>query len=37
MRLQHGGGQALYRESLQAATVARILFGFRKSDDFVAP
>jgi hypothetical protein len=35
VRLQHGGGEALYRDSLQAATLGRILFGFRKIDDFV--
>jgi len=37
MRLQHGDGEALYRESLQAATMVRILFGFRKSGEFDAP
>ena len=32
MRLQHGGAQALYRASLQAATIGLRLFGFRKID-----
>ena len=36
MRLQHGGGEALYREWLQAATHPSILSGFRKSGDFIA-
>jgi len=30
VRLQHGGAEALYRASLQAATVRRLLSGFRK-------
>jgi len=37
VRLQHGGGEALYRDSLQAATQASILFGFRKSVYLVVP
>ena len=37
MRLQHRGGEALYRESLQAATQRDVLFGFRKSGDLLAP
>jgi hypothetical protein len=35
VRLQHGGGEALYRDLLQAATLGRVLFGFRKIDDLV--
>jgi len=32
--LQHGDGQALYRDSLQAATHESVLFGFRKIGHF---
>lgn len=35
MRLQHGGGEALYRDLLQAATLGPVLFGFCKISDFV--
>jgi hypothetical protein len=31
VRLQLGGGEALYRDSLQAATIPSLLFGFRKT------
>ena len=34
MRLQHRGGEALYRDSLQAATTPTVLSGFRKIEDF---
>jgi hypothetical protein len=37
MCLQHRGGEALYRELLQAATPTAILFGFRKSTGCDAP
>jgi len=36
VRLQHGSGEAIYRESLQAATQGLILFGFRKNSDVLA-
>jgi len=35
VRLQHGGGEALYRDSLQAATLGPVLFGFCKISNFV--
>lgn len=35
MRLQHRG-EALYRDSLQVATLWRVLSGFRKIGKFVA-
>lgn len=37
MGLQHGDGQALYRDSLQAATGGSVLFGFRKIGDLGVP
>jgi hypothetical protein len=34
VRLQHSG-EALYRDSLQVATLGSFLFGFRKINEFV--
>jgi len=36
MRLQHCGGEAIYRDSLQAAMKETILFGFRKMSGHIA-